>query len=311
MWMLLAGLLALIILGILALRSSAHRERIDRQLALAMPTSQLSAVERKKVSIQRTGKAIPTMQMLLKSLLSYEPHMLRWPALYTVFGGIMAGIAAAGCVTFAGYTDYVIMSGCIVGVLTIRGLFEWQRGNYKNLLFRQLPDTLSLINSRVQAGLPVSSAFESLAGEMPEPTRTQFKLVNDELALGQNIDDALHGIYTRTQVTEYAMFAVTLSIQMKSGGRLTEILETLAKTIRDRVALAGRARALAGEVTFSARALSFAPFIIGAVFYWVNPVSMDLLFTDPRGRVLLIYAFSSVVCGSLVMRWMIKRGTAL
>ena len=52
------------------------------------------------------------------------------------------------------------------------------------------------------------------------------------------------------------MFAVTLAVQMKSGGSLAETLQTLGDTVRQRVALAARAKALAGEVIFSSRALS-------------------------------------------------------
>ena len=63
------------------------------------------------------------------------------------------------------------------------------------------------------------------------------------------------------------MFAVTLAVQMKSGGSLAETLQTLGDTVRQRVALAARAKALAGEVIFSSRALSCAPVIVGGLLY--------------------------------------------
>ena len=103
---------------------------------------------------------------------------------------------------------------------------------------------------------------------------------------------------------------MTLAVQAKSGGGLAETLQTLAETVRQRVALAARAKALAGEVIFSARALSCAPFIVGGLLYKLNPESVDLLFYDPTGRTLLTYAVASVLVGTLVIRWMIRRGTA-
>ena len=81
--------------------------------------------------------------------------------------------------------------------------------------------------------------------------------------------------------------------------------------MRQRVALAARAKALAAEVIFSARALSFAPFIVGGLLYSINPQTIDLLFYDPTGRTLLAYAGASVLIGNLVIRWMIRRETAL
>jgi tight adherence protein B len=98
---------------------------------------------------------------------------------------------------------------------------------------------------------------------------------------------------------------------MKSGGSLTETLQILGDTVRQRVALAARAKALAAEVIFSSKALSCAPVIIGGLLYWLNPQSVDLLFYHPTGRTLLAYAVASVVTGSLVIRWMIRRETAL
>jgi tight adherence protein B len=45
--------------------------------------------------------------------------------------------------------------------------------------------------------------------------------------------------------------------------------------------------------------------------YWLNPQTIDQLFYDPTGRTLLAYAIASVLIGSLVIRWMIRRETAL
>ena len=68
--------------------------------------------------------------------------------------------------------------------------------------------------------------------------------------------------------------------------------------MRQRVTLAARAKALAGEVIFSSRALSVAPFIVGGLLYLINPQIVDLLFTDPTGRKLLAYAVASVLIGN-------------
>ena len=43
--------------------------------------------------------------------------------------------------------------------------------------------------------------------------------------------------------------------------------------------------------------------------HWINPETVDLLFTDPTGKKLLAYAMASVVVGTLVIRWMVRRET--
>ena len=118
-------------------------------------------------------------------------------------------------------------------------------------------------------------------------------------------------VYQRTEVVEYGFFAVTLGVQMKSGGGLAETLQILGDTVRQRVAMAARAKALAADVIFSSRALSVAPFIFFCLLYVVNREIVDLLLTDPTGKKLLAYAAASVLVGTLVIRWMIRRDTAL
>src|SRR4029077_11522853 len=107
--------------------------------------------------------------------------------------------------------------------------------------------------------------------------------VCSEVNLGRPPEEAVEAVYRRTQVAEYAMFAVTLAVQLKSGGSLAETLQNLGDTVSQRVALAARAKALAGEVIFSSRALSAPPLLVGGIFYWISPESISLLFSDPTG----------------------------
>jgi tight adherence protein B len=285
----------------------ARQRRIDRQLEVALPTSHLASLP----SIRRL-QAEPRWLFLYRLAnynagIAYDLH----PAYV-----LLAGVIAAAAILYANSllefsTLYVSLAAAIVAIMVVRGLFGWQQRRLANQLFRQLPDTIELVTSTVRSGLPVQEAFRTIAREMPQPTAGQFATVCSELSLGRPAEEAVEDVYRRTQVAEYAIFAVTLAVQMKSGGSLTETLETLGDTVRQRVALAARAKALAAEVIFSSRALSCAPVIVGGLLYWLNPRSVDLLFYDPTGRTLLAYAVASVLIGSLVLRWMIRRATAI
>jgi tight adherence protein B len=229
---------------------------------------------------------------------------------------LLAGVIAAAAVVYAnsllGFsTLYVSIAAAMVAIMVVRGLFGWQRHRFVDKLFRQLPDAIQLVTSTVRSGLPVHEAFRTIAREMPQPTAGQFAIVCSELNMGRPPEEAVEAIYRRTQVAEYGIFAVTLAVQLKSGGSLAETLQTLGETVSQRVALAARAKALAGEVIFSSRALSCAPLIIGGILYTISPQSVDLLFHDSTGNTLLAYAVASVLVGHFVIRWMIRRETAL
>jgi tight adherence protein B len=284
-----------------------RQKRFDRQLAIALPSSHPASLP----SIRRLEAG--SRWLFLHRLANYRAGIAyQWHPVYVLLAAVIAAAAifyANAVLRFS--TFYVSIAAAIVGIMVLRGLFGWQQRRVANQLFRQLPDTIQLVTSTVRSGLPVNEAFRTIAREMPQPTAGQFALVCSEVALGRPPEEAIEDVYRRTQVAEYGIFAMTLAVQLKSGGSLSETLQTLGDTVSQRVAMAARAKALAGEVIFSSRALSCAPLIVGAVLYWVNPQSVDLLFSDPTGNMLLAYAVASVIIGHLVISWMIKRETGL
>ena len=56
----------------------------------------------------------------------------------------------------------------------------------------------------------------------------------------------------RIKLTEYQFFATALTLQARSGGGITQTLETLADVIRKRVGLKARGYALTAEARTSA-----------------------------------------------------------
>jgi tight adherence protein B len=284
----------------------ARQRRMDRQVASALPTSMLASLP----SIRRSEAK--SRSPLLR-LLNYRPEIPRLvhPGYVFLFGFAVGAAFYYGgsLLDFSG--SHVAIVAAIATIVVVRGLFGWQQHRFTDQLFRQLPDTIQLVTSTVRSGLPVNEAFRTIAREMPQPTAGQFAIVCSELSLGRAPEEAIEDVYRRTQVAEYAMFAVTLAVQLKSGGSLAETLQTLADTVNQRIALAGRAKALAGEVIFSSRALSAAPLIIGGIIYSISPQSIDPLFHDPTGNVMLAYAIVSVLLGHFVIRWMIRRETTL
>ncbi len=300
-------LVLLICAAAVALVLDARQRRMDRQIEVVLSTSASASAP----SIRRARLA--DRGLFLHRLAKYKPgitYVIR--PVYVLLAGVVAATAVFYANSMFGYPLlYVTVAAVIVALTVVRGLFGWQRHRLANQLFRQLPDTIEMVTGAVRSGLPVGEAFRTIAREMPQPTAGQFAAVCDELSLGRSLEEALEGVYRRTEVAEYGFFSVTLAVQAKAGGSLSETLQILGDTVRQRVGLADRAKALAGEVIFSSRALSASPLIVGGVMYLISPQLVDLLFTDPTGKRLLAYAGASVLTGTLVIRWMVRRNTTL
>jgi tight adherence protein B len=284
-----------------------RERRMHRQLAVALPTSHSASLP----SIRRLEAG--SRWLFLHRLANYKAGIAyAWHPAYVLLAGVIAAAAIFYANSLLNFSVvHVSLAAAIVAIMVVRGLFGWQQRRIANQLFRQLPDAIQLVTSTVRSGLPVHEAFRIIAREMPQPTAEQFAIVCSEVTMGSSPEEAVEAVYRRTQVTEYGIFAVTLAVQLKSGGSLTETLQTLGDTVTQRVALAARAKALAGEVIFSSRALSLSPFIVGGLLYAINPQTVDLLIYDPTGNMLLAYAAASVLIGTLVIRWMVRRETEL
>ena len=169
--------------------------------------------------------------------------------------------------------------------MRIRGIFTWQHGRYVDQIFQQIPDAIGLMVRAVRAGLPVGEAMRSVATELSSPLRDEFARMLGDVVIGRPVDQAMLKLYKRTGLTEFSFLAVTLGMQQQTGGNLAETLDNLADTVRKRVALTKRARALAAEARMQAGILMALPLV--AVLAWAG-----LPFTPTHLRLVLPFGIS-------------------
>ena len=230
-------------------------------------------------------------------------HVLPRPIVFG-FGLIaMAGVYRLALVLVS--PGIALVVAAVAGFLSVRAIFAWELNRYRRKLLLQLPDTIQLVVSATRAGLPVSEAFRAIAREMASPTKEEFQRVENALAVGVPPERALVALHQRTGVPEYAIFAVTIGVQARSGGRLAETIQNLAETIRERLTVIGRANALASEGKTSAFIMGSLPFVAGAIMSVLRPESIHLLFYDPRGQRMLAFGIITLGVGIVVMRQLI------
>lgn len=239
-------------------------------------------------------------------------NIIPWRLVFVM--GAMVGLSAAWVMSLwlqDGKGDIIggaesLLAGVFVGLFMVRTVFGWERNRYRTALFRQLPDTVDLTVSSTMAGLPVSEAFRNIAEGARSPTKEEFSIVCGDIAVGTTVETALLRLHDRTRVSEYAIFAMVISVQSQGGGRLTESLQHLAEMVRQRVSIGQRAHALAGEARMSALILILLPFFAAGALSFISPGYLDPLFADPRGVKLFVAACVSLLVGALTMRSLIQ-----
>ncbi|RWD73571.1 type II secretion system F family protein [Mesorhizobium sp.] len=188
----------------------------------------------------------------------------------------LVGLAAPGAVII------FLLVGFTMPLIVLR------RARGKRILkfAKQLPDALDMIVRSLRAGHPVSVAIGLVAREMPDPLGTEFGIVADEVTFGLSMEQAVRKLSERVGFEGLHLLAVSLSIQAKTGGNLTEILSNLSSVLRERQKLRMKIRALSAEGRVSAWIISLFPIVMFLIlqlaapsYYgkvWGNPVILPI-----------------------------------
>jgi tight adherence protein B len=126
-------------------------------------------------------------------------------------------------------------------------------------LCRQLPEAFQMISRAVRAGQTVQSALKIIAQDFESPISEEFALCYEQQNLGMSRESVFRKLAHRTGIMELQIFVVALLVQARSGGNLVELLDNLALTVRKRIKLSDRVRALTGEGRMQARVLLVLP----------------------------------------------------
>ena len=114
--------------------------------------------------------------------------------------------------------------------------------------------------------------------------------------------DALQAMADRTGTYDIEMMVSSIIIQRTTGGNLSEILDGVADTVRERQHLQGEIKALTASQRFTGFVLSIYPIVLGLVLFSLAPSTWGVLVTEEAGRMLLAVAAVLQVLGIITIR---------
>ena len=169
----------------------------------------------------------------------------------------------------------------------------------------QFPVALDVFVRGLRAGHPVAAALDLLTVEMPDPIGSQFGMVVDEVTYGADLRDALQTMAERWDSADMRMFVVSLAVQAETGGNLAEVLDNLAKVIRERQSLMLKVRALSSEGRMTAVVLTALPILAFIMLFTLNPrfyldVADDRAFVPGFVSLILLYIVGFVTIRRMV-----------
>ncbi len=203
-------------------------------------------------------------------LSSATPMMLEariWPSL------CVALAVALACLPFS--LAWPLWSGIalVVGSLAHVAFASVAKKRALNLE-EGLAEAIALAGSAVRAGASPVDAIERASREVRQPAQGILLDLAGRLRLGDDGAATFEALGRRVPLETYRLFALTLSVQWRSGGSLDRTLASVARAVRDRVELDRRIDSQAAPTRASVFAFALATVGIAYLMWQNDPINV-------------------------------------
>lgn len=150
-------------------------------------------------------------------------------------------------------------------------------------LEKQLPDALLMMSGALRAGASFPTALEAVVQETSAPISQEFDLLMREIRLGIDLDIAMRNVERRIPIPDFLMMTAAVTIAREVGGNLAEALESVARTLREKLQMEGKIRALTSQGRMQGIVMTCLPLLLMLVLRFMEPKAMAPLFNEPVG----------------------------
>src|SRR5271155_3741021 len=290
---------------------------------LASPPDETDVVRRRMEAVRRAekrgGETSPDLLLIRDEMLSSVPALHRimtqfeWSARLQVMieqagmsikpAKVLLISGVLGFATFLAVASYFhgLLLGAVAGLVVATipcAVIAFRRARRMQQFEERFPEALDLLGRAVRAGHAFTTGLEMIANESPDPIASEFRTTFEEQNFGLPLRDALLNMTERIPSIDVRFFVTALLIQKETGGNLAEILDGLARVIRDRFRIYREVRTRTAQGRLTAAILISLPPVMMLLLEIINPRYMNVLFQDPAGPMVLVIAATMQLVGS-------------
>ena len=176
------------------------------------------------------------------------------------------------------------------------------RNRRAKLVESQIPEALTAIAKSLRAGSGLLQGLAHAADETAAPLGPELRSALRDLELGAEAEVVFGTLSRRVGSADLDIALTAIMIQRTVGGNLSEILTTVAETIRERFALRREIEVLTSRQRLTSNLVAAIPVLVAAVFLLVNRDLGKLLFTTTAGQIALGVGIGFELMGIFAVR---------
>ncbi|KNY25098.1 type II secretion system F family protein [Pseudobacteroides cellulosolvens] len=173
-------------------------------------------------------------------------------------------------------------------------------------LNEQLSDAIVLMSNSLKAGYSFFQSVDIISKEMTGPIAEEFAFMQKEVNLGLTTEKALENLVARIKSDDLELVVTAVLIQRQVGGNLSEVLDNISTTIRERVKIKGEVKTVTAQGRASGFIISILPLVLGLILFVINREYMILLFTNPLGIAILGFSVLMELIGIYFISRIVK-----
>lgn len=207
------------------------------------------------------------------------------------------GAAGAGSYGPAGFAAGAALSPAL-SELFLRIRAKSRSGDFEE----QLGDALPMIAEGVKIGMTFEQAMGNVAETMEDPFKSQAKQFALERSYGVSLPEAIDNLAARVDSRDARDLATVVKITSETGGKMADVLESIAATINRRDRLRRHIAAVTADGRMSAIIISAIPAVLVAAFAVIAPDYTRTLLTTAEGWALLGVSAAMIATGNVIIR---------
>jgi tight adherence protein B len=291
-------------------RLAARHEVLERLRSMAgfsavteagslLKDQRLSGIPAFDALLSRTPLVAPLVRMI------QQAGLRRRVGEVLLYIPLLASIGYLVCTLIGLRQPFRILIAVVLGMIPVL-IVSRIRAKRLRLFAEQLPDSLDLVRSALQAGHGLIAALQVVSETFPDPIATEFRYIIEEVRLGLPFREALYNLAVRVPDPNVPILVVGILTAQDVGGNLAEVIDNVSYTIRERAKLQRDILVLTAQGRLSGLVLTALPFVVGTFMFLYNPEYFGPMVERKVGQMLLLYGIVSLTVGHLMVRRIVK-----
>lgn len=189
--------------------------------------------------------------------------------------------------TLFGKSFITIFGAGIIGFIMPPLLVKRAKKKRLQLFNKQLGETLVVMGNCIKSGYSFQQAMESIAKDMQPPISIEFSTAIREIRFGVKTEEALNNMVERTQNPDLALLVSAVVTSNRVGANLSDILDNISATIKDRIKIRDEVRVLTAQGRMSGLIIGLLPVFITLMLMLMNPDYIKAFFNSTLGQIMV------------------------